>query len=108
MNNYKYVQLSSVKIWRKIFKLATVGIDHSKPLSPEVLSNPNHPFVKIILNIYSMQAFVYIEMNKTSRFKDRSKIKYYGAFASTLGFIIHCSNKKNTDFGKQFKLYRGS
>ena len=39
-----------------------------------------------------METFVYKEMNKTSRMKDESKIKFYGPFASALGFIIHCGN----------------
>ena len=46
-------------------------------------------------------------MNKASRTKDESKIKFYGPFASALGFIIHCGNKKHTDFDSNFMVYRG-
>ena len=48
--------------------------------------------------IYSMESFVYSEINKASRMKDVSKIKFYGAFASALGYVIHCGNKKSTEF----------
>ena len=47
--------------------------------------------------IYSMQSFIFSEMNKASRTKDEYKIKFYGAFASALGFIIHFGNKLNTE-----------
>ena len=60
-----------------------------------------------MMYIYSMQSFVYAEMNKASRLKDLTQIKYYGAFASALGFIIHCSNKKSIKTDKNFTVYRG-
>ena len=57
--------------------------------------------------IYSMQSFVFSEMNKASRMKDESKIKFYGAFASALGFIVHCGNQKLTDLKNGFTVFRG-
>lgn len=78
-----------------------------KPLTKKILSNPKHPFVKILLYIYSMQSFVYSEMNKASRSKDRSKIKFYGAYASALGFIIHCGNKQDRTLSQKLIVYRG-
>ena len=35
---------------------------------------------------------MFSEMNKVSRAKDVSQIKFYGAFASALGYIINCGN----------------
>ena len=78
-------------MWKNIFKMSQTT-DFKKPLTPKVLSNSNHEFVKTLLYIYSMESFVFSEMNKASRTKDRSKIKFYGAFASALGFIVHCGN----------------
>ena len=46
-------------------------------------------------------------MNKASRMKDVSKIKFYGAFASALGFVIHGGNFKNTNLEKEFTAFRG-
>ena len=42
-----------------------------------------------------MESFIFSEMNKASRSKDSSKIKYYGPFASALGYVIHCGNKRS-------------
>ena len=83
------------------------SVDFEKPLTPKILSDANHDFVKTLMYIYSMQSFVFSEMNKASREKDWSKIKYYGAFASALGFIVHCGNKKLTELEKVFTVYRG-
>ena len=60
-----------------------------------------------MIYIYSMQSFVFSEMNKASRMKDESKIKFYGAFASALGFIVHCGNKRVAELKKVFTVYRG-
>jgi hypothetical protein len=46
-------------------------------------------------------------MNKASRGKDESKIKFYGALASALSFIIHCGNQKSTELEDSFHVYRG-
>ena len=54
-----------------------------------------------------MQSFVFSEMNKASRNKDESKIQYYGAFASALGFIIHCGNNHGKNKNEQLTVYRG-
>ena len=65
-----------------------------KPLTTKILSDSNHDFVKTLVYIYSMGSFVFKEMNKASRSKERSKIKMYGPFASALGFIISCGNNQ--------------
>ena len=67
--------------------------DFEKPLTKKILADATHPFVQTMMYIYSMQSFVFSEMNKASRLKDESKFKFYGAFASALGFIVHCGNK---------------
>ena len=93
------IKMESIK-WKDIFKLGQQQhIDFKKPLTPRILSDPNNPFVKTLVYIYSMESFVYYEMNKASRTKDVSKIKFYGPFASALGYIIHCGNKKTTSLG---------
>lgn len=42
-----------------------------------------------------MESFIFSELNRASRTKDESKIEFFGAFASALGFIIHCGNFNN-------------
>lgn len=62
------------ELWKDIFKLGTKGVDLRKPLTPKILSDPDHVIVKTIVYIYSMESFIFHEMNKTSRTKDESKI----------------------------------
>ena len=68
-------------------------VEFRSPLTPQILSDPNHKFVKTLVYIYSMQSFVFKEMNKASRCKDIGKIKFYGPLASGLSFAVHCGNK---------------
>ena len=56
-----------------------------------------------------METFIYADLNSACREKDRSKIKYFGAFAAALSYIIHFANKnrrKGKLKGKSL-LYRG-
>ena len=73
------------------------GVPMGKQLTPEILSNPEHKFVQTILYIYTMQSFIFDEMNAASRKKDFEKLKYYGPLAVVLSFIIHCGNKRKID-----------
>lgn len=68
------------------------SVDMDRPLTPKILSDPDHQFVKTLIYIYSMESFVFHEMNKASRKKDVSKLKFYGPYASALSFIVYCSN----------------
>ena len=49
-------------------------IELDKPLTAKILSNPDHKITKRILYLYSMESFIYFELNKASRNKDISKI----------------------------------
>ena len=61
------------KKWKKLFEIANLG-ELDKPLSMKILSNPHHIITKHILYIYSMESFVYEDLNRASREKDESKI----------------------------------
>lgn len=94
--------------WSMLFDLAKLG-DLKKPLTPKILSNPHHKITKHILYLYSMETFIYSDLNRASREKDQSKIRFYGAFAAALSQIIYSANKnrkKNKLKGKNL-LYRG-
>lgn len=106
VENFNNTVKMDVAIWKKIFSLAK-NTDMKKPLTPSILSNPNHEFVKTIVYIYSLQSFVFKEMNKASREKDISKIELYGPLSSALSFVIHCGNQKKSDLSGQFIVYRG-
>lgn len=79
------------------------------PLTLKILSDPNHQFVKTLIYIYSMESFVFREMNKASRKKDVTKIEYYGALAAALGLIVHHGHmdKALNHTNKTLTVYRG-
>ena len=78
------------------------------PLTPKILSDPEHEITKHILYLYSMESFIYEELNKASRQKDKSKVQYYGAFAAALSYIIYKANSNRKDLIKGDSiLYRG-
>jgi len=85
--------MSLNEVWIKIFLLGK-SENMKKPLTTKILSDPQNEFVKLMLYIYSMDSFIFKEMNKASRDKDDTKIKYYGAFASALGYIIHTAGSR--------------
>ena len=93
-------------MWKKIFDMVK-NLNFKKPLTPSVLANPHHSFVKTLMYIYSMECFLFHEMNKASRSKDFDKIQFYGPFAAALSFIVHCGNKKQTRLSRELTLYRG-
>ena len=103
--NFKCL-IGHIELWQKIFDMVKEA-EFCKPLTPEILSDPKHKFVKTLVYIYSMQSFVFKEMNKTSRTKDISKIKFYGPLASALSFAVYCGNKDQTGLANEFSVYRG-
>ena len=95
-SNFVPIITCHTEIWKKIFSLSE-KVNMDLPLTPQILSNQSHGFVKTLIYVYSMQSFIFSQMNKASRQKDVSMIDYYGPLASALGFIIHCGNKVKGD-----------
>ena len=52
-----------------IFNLGNLG-DLNKPPTPKILSNPNHKITKHLLYIYSMESFIYQDLNRACRDQD--------------------------------------
>ena len=78
-------------------------------MTTKILINLEDEITKHILYLYSMESFIYPELNRASRDKDTSKIKYYGAFAASLSYIIYSANKNRTNdmLAGATELYRG-
>ena len=53
-----------------LLKLANMDEDLDKPLTPKILSDPDHKAVKHIMYIYSMESFIYADLNRVCREKD--------------------------------------
>lgn len=66
--------------------------DLDKPLTPQILSDPYNKITKHLIYMYTMECFIYADMNLASRVKDKDKIKFYGAFAAALSYIIYFAN----------------
>ena len=95
--------------WKLLFDLSGLD-DLDKPLSKKILSDPKHPITMLILYIYSMECFIYTDLNRACREKDQSKIQYYGAYAAALSYILYYANTNtNTKSTARTKttLYRG-
>ena len=57
-----------------------------------------------------MESFIYTDLNQASREKDKSKLKFYGAFAASLSFIIYTANsnrRRDHKLKGTNVLYRG-
>ena len=56
-----------------------------------------------------MESFIYPELNRASRLKDKNMIKFYGAFAAALSYIIYFANmnRQTNKLKGGVKLYRG-
>ena len=87
------------------------NFDHcmDKPLTPKILSDPDHPITRHLLYIYSMETFIYADMNLACREKDTSMIRFYGAYAAALSYIIYHANQNKSDqvAEKEITLFRG-
>ena len=59
--------------------------------------------------IYSMESFIYEDLNRATRDKDHTKIQFYGAFAAALSFILYSATKNRSDLrvSEAVTLYRG-
>ena len=49
-------------------------VDIKKPLDKKILSDHNNNFVKTLLYIYSMESFLFKEINRATREKDLTKL----------------------------------
>ena len=55
---------------------------------PAGLWDPNNPVVALCNYIFQMENFVYVELNRSSRFKDETKISNLGAYGAAMFEII--------------------
>jgi hypothetical protein len=88
--------------------------NRSTPIDWESLNNPENPLVILIMYIYTLETFIYYEINKGLRTKDTSKARTLGPFSKVLGYILAFdANRKRKDivpYGKmnQVNLFRGT
>ena len=105
---FKQIKAEYRQKWEMLFDLAKLG-DMERPLSARILSSPSHPITKHILYLYSMESFIYADLNKACREQDKAMIQYYGAYAAALSFIINNANRnrRRNKLDRTTILYRG-
>ena len=57
-------------------------------LTGKELCDPTNPVVALCGFLYQMQNFCFAELNRSARFKDRSKLETLGPFAAAMAEII--------------------
>ena len=62
--------------------------DENGKLIPIGLKDPKYPVNAVILFIYQMNNFCFKELNRSSRFKDESKVNTLGPWAAALYEIV--------------------
>ena len=80
--NDQYVQI----LWTTFFKVA--GIELKDLNKAPICDDPEHPHVKAILFVYSLESFLFNVINRSSRDKDTSVISTMGPFSVTISEII--------------------
>ena len=78
--------------WQFLFQLGSLGHPLEKPLNQKILSDSTNSITKLILYLYTMESFIYTDLNRACRVKDPKAIKFYGAFSAALSFIIDNAN----------------
>ena len=61
------------------------------------LTDPESIDVKVILNFYSLESFLFKKLNKSSREKDTAVIRTLGPFAVALNKVINHVQSKRSD-----------
>ena len=88
--------------------------NRGSPIDWETLNNPENPLVILIIYIYTMETFIYCEINKGLRTKNTAKASTLGPYAKVLGYILAFDANKNrkdiVPYSKlnQVDLFRGT
>ena len=87
-------QANIAKTWEELFALPQVNPnqpleadyeeDENGSFVPIGLTDPKSPANAVILFIYQMNNFCFKELNRSSRFKDESKVNTLGPWAAAL------------------------
>lgn len=94
--------------FKSVFDMADLG-DQNKPLDRKILrSDPNHPIVRTIMYMYSLEPPFYRVLNRACREKDIEKLPLVGPFAAALGEIVRFQEANRDDRKvENFQVYRG-
>jgi len=80
INNKRYA-------WKHIFQ-STITSDFNRAITEDSLKNPSSEILCLLLWIYSMECFVYKQLNAATRDNDQSYVATLGPMCLCLGTII--------------------
>lgn len=80
-------------VWHTFAHVAEIGDLNQVPK----LEDPEHPHVKAILTIYSLESFLFKKLNQSCREQDTSTVKTLGPFAVALSKVINNIQRKRKD-----------
>merc|ERR1712070_205965 len=75
-------------------------IDMDAPITMEMIRDPDHEVIQFILWLYTLDAFLFADLNEGSKEGDMAMIDTLGAFAAVFGTIINYSARNRTDIPK--------
>ena len=99
--------------WKHLFHKAITKQDFNQPITYETLKDPASEIVCALLWIYSMESFVYKQLNAATRDHDPSYVDTLGPMCQALGTIVevteHSRQSDPSSVSKvgKFNLYRG-
>ena len=81
-------------------------------LTRDKLVNPDDPVTRMILNLYTIESFLYKAVNEASRTGDETKVDSLGPYSHCLDTIVASAQLNRTDLLKEnfaeLMLYRGA
>lgn len=73
----------------KIFGVMKQHVDFDEPISKVTLAKPKDPMTQFLLYMWSLETFIYDDVNKALRFKDENSVENLGPFCFCLSKILN-------------------
>ena len=102
MKKLDFLQVET--LWHTFLRIAGVKNLDEVPK----LSDPEHPHVKTVLFMYSLECFLFNRLNKSCRDQDKTAIKTLGPYSVCLTRIIERVQHRRKDrITGEFTCFRG-
>jgi hypothetical protein len=92
--SYKDLYKGYTDIWKIFFRNSLNDEKLNKPLTRKILKNISHKITRFLLYLHTQETFLYKDLKKASREKNKSKIMNLGPFASVLSYILTKAKSK--------------
>jgi len=79
-------------------------IDHNTPLTGLILDSPTHPVSQMLLYLYSLDSWLFSQLNSGSREGDQAKVDTLGPYAYAFGYVIAGAASSREDIPEMRKL----